>query len=69
MGKPKKNNKTPTGQVKVAVKEPIGKTVQYIGLVGARFQCPNCARTFRKGMVREFNKNYYCSESCAAKDA
>lgn len=63
MGKPKKNNTT---SVKEDVKkiEFLGKKVQYVGLLGARFSCTWCKRSFKKGMVSEFKGNLFCNEDC-----
>lgn len=68
MGKPKKAA-TSTASTKDDLKkkpELLGKKIKYIGLLGAKFTC-KCGRSFRKGMVSEYQGILYCSEDCIKK--
>ena len=67
MGKPKKSAQTAVKEVAVKKVELLGKKVQYIGVLGAKFTCPTCTTSFKKGMVSEYNGTFYCSEGCIKK--
>jgi hypothetical protein len=64
MGKPKKSQTSTKEDLSKKKIEQLGKKVQYIGLLGTSFKCPNCKTTFKKGMVSEFKGIHYCSEDC-----
>lgn len=64
MGKPKKSSSSAVKEVIKKVEQQLGKKAQYIGLLGARFSCPICNRSFKRGMVSEYQGKLYCSEDC-----
>jgi hypothetical protein len=68
MGKPKKSQTPQVTTVVKTVQEVLGKKALYIGVLGARFHCKTCGRTYKKGMILEYQNNRYCSETCIRKD-
>lgn len=44
--------------------EVIGKPIMYIGLGEKTFSCPECGRTYNKGMMFEHLGQSYCSRRC-----
>ena len=57
MGKPKSNKSEDQNQ-------SLGKKVRYIGLLGAKFECANCKRKIKTGMVSEYGNRLFCNEDC-----
>lgn len=57
MGKPKSKSDNQENQL-------LGKKVKYIGLLGAKFECANCKRNIKTGMVSEYGGSLFCNEDC-----